>query len=265
MKRSIAFVLALGLVAAGFAFGQVKAKDGVYFAQDDNFSSSGWRDQVIVTVAGGKITKVVWNGVPNLPGASDKKSWAASGKYGMKKVAKAGEWDVQAAAAEAWLVKTQDVGFSKFDKNGKTDAITGATMTTQGFLALVNKALASAPVAKGAYKDGWYYAEAADFDKNSGWKDSVLITVANGSIVDVLWNGIYKDNTKKSKLVEAIEGRYGMGKVAKKGEWNMQAKAFQDAIVAAGDPAKVKAEAVSGASIHPTVLDLAAQALKSAR
>ncbi len=265
MKRSIALMLVLGLLVSGFAFGQVKAKDGVYFAKESAFSKSGWMDEVVVTVAGGKITKVLWNGIPNLPGATDKKSFAAAGKYGMAKAAKAGEWDKQAAAAEAWLIKTQDLAFAKFDAAGKTDAITGATMTTKGFLDLVNKALASAPVAKGSLKDGWYYKEAADFDKNSGWKDTALVTVVNGSIVDVLWNGIYKDNTKKSKLVEAVEGRYGMAKAAKKGEWNVQAVAMQDAIVAAGDPAKVKADAVTGASIYPTVLALATEALKAAR
>jgi major membrane immunogen (membrane-anchored lipoprotein) len=271
MKRALALALVLAVLATGFAFGQVKAKDGVYFAQDDAFGSSGWRDQVVVTVAGGKIAKVTWNGVSNLPGANDKRAYAAAGKYGMAKAAKAGEWDKQAAAAEAWLVKTQDLAFAKFTADGKTDAITGATMTTKGFLALVNKALAAAPVAKGAYKDGWYYAAQADFDKSSGWKDTVLLTVANGSIVDVLWNGIYKDATKKSKLVEAVTGKYGMAKAAKKGEWNVQAAAVEKAIVAAGDPAKITlkpdttSDAVSGASIHLTVVPLAIEALKAAK
>jgi major membrane immunogen (membrane-anchored lipoprotein) len=270
MKRIIA--LALAFAAAGLAFGQVKAKDGIYFAQDGAFGSSGWRDQVVVTVAGGKIAKVLWNGVSNLPGATDKKSWAAAGKYGMAKASKVGDWDKQAAAAEAWLVKTQDVGFSGFNKDGKTDAISGATMTTKGFLDLVNKALASAPVPKGPFaKDGWYYKEQADFDKSSGWKDTVLVTLVNGSIVDLLWNGMYKDATKKSKLVEAVQGRYGMAKAAKKGEWNVQAEAVQEAILKAGDPAKIAlkpdttSDAVSGASIHLTAVVLAVEALKAAR
>ena len=272
MKRIIALALIAIIASAGLAFAQVKAKDGVYFAQDKGFGSSGWRDQVVVTVAGGKIAKVEWNGVSNLPGATDKKSWAASGKYGMKKVSKIGEWNEQAAAAEAWLLKSQDVAYAKFDKNGKTDAISGATMTTKGFLDLVNAALAAGPVAKGPFsKDGWYYAEQAAFDKSSGWKDSVLVTVANGTIVDVLWNGSYKDATKKSKFVEATTGKYGMAKAAKKGEWNVQAKAVEEAIVKLGDPAKIAlkpdttSDAISGASIHLTAVSLAVEALKAAR
>ena len=274
MKKLIALTLAL-FAFAGMAFAQVdlgKVKDGVYFAQDDKYSSSGWKEQVVVEVKGGKIVNAIWNGVSNIAGAADKASYAAAGKYGMGKASKIkAEWDVQAKAAAAYLVKTQDVNFAKFDKDGKTDAISGATLTVSGFFGLAKKALASAPVAKGAYKDGWYYAEQKDFDKNSGWKDTALVSVVNGSIVDVVWNGIYKDNSKKSKIVEAVQGRYGMAKAAKKGEWNVQANAVEEAIVKAGDPSKIAvkadgtSDAVSGASIHLTVVSLAIEALKAAK
>jgi major membrane immunogen (membrane-anchored lipoprotein) len=273
MKRALLVAVLLALAFAGVAFGQVKAKDGVYFAQDSDFApQGGWKDQVVVTVAGGKITSVIWNGVSNL-GVADKKTVAASGGYGMKKASKLGkEWNEQAAAVEAYLVKTQDVGFGKFTASGSTDAITGASLTVKGFFALVNKALASAPVAKGIYrKDGWYFKEQADFDKNTGWKDSVLVTVVNGTVVDVLWNGTSSDAKKKSKLVEAREGRYGMAKVAKQGEWDVQAAAVQAAIVKAQDPAKIPlkpdttTDAITGASIHATAVVLAVEALKPAR
>ncbi len=275
MKKILAVALLLA-VSAGFAFAQAdlsKVKDGVYFASEAAYSKSGWKDQVTLTVADGKITSVSWNGLGNLPGVMDKKSWAAGGKYGMKKASKLGaEWDQQAAASEAWLLKSQDVGFSQFDKDGKTDAISGASMTTKGFLELVNKALSSAPVPKGAFKkDGYFYAAQAAFDKSSGWKDTAVVVVANGTIVEVLWNGIYKDNTKKSKLVEAETGKYGMAKVAKKGEWNVQAAVVQAAIVKAGDPAKIvmkadgTSDAISGASIHLTVVAIAMDAVKAIR
>jgi major membrane immunogen (membrane-anchored lipoprotein) len=274
MKRLIGLALVL-FVAATTAFAQVdlaKVKDGVYFAQSDNYSNSGWKEQVVLEVSKGKLVKVTWNGVSNIAGAADKKSYAASGKYGMVKASKIkAEWDAQAKAAEEFLLKTQDVNFSKFTADGKTDAITGATLTVSEFFSLAKKALALAPVAKGAYKDGYYYAEQKDFDKSSGWKDTALVTVVNGSIVDLVWNGIYKDATKKSKIVEAVSGRYGMAKAAKKGEWNVQADAVEAAIVKAGDPSKIAlkadgtSDAVTGASIHLTVVTLAAEALKTAK
>jgi len=273
MRRTIAITAILCLALASLGFGQVKAKDGIYFAMDSDFGSSGWKDEVVVTVKGGKIAAVAWNGVSNA-GVADKLTAVAKGGYPMVKAGNAkAEWNVQAKAVIDYLVSTQDVGFNKYkDAEGRTDAISGATIHVKGFFDLVGKALASAPVPKGMYKkDGWYFYESADFDKSSGWKDSVLVTVVNGTVVDVLWNGTSKDKAKKSKLVEDLAGRYGMEKQAKKGAWNVQAKAIQDAIVKAQDPAKVilkadgTADAVSGASIHATAVTLAVEALKAAR
>jgi major membrane immunogen (membrane-anchored lipoprotein) len=271
-KRALAVALVLCIGMAGLAFAQVKAKDGVYFAQDNDFAPQGWKDQVVITVGGGKITKVIWNGVSNL-GGPDKKTVAAAGGYGMKKASKIGlEWDAQAANVEAFLVKTQNPGFTNMKPDGTTDAISGASLHVKGFFDLVNKAFAAGPVAKGIYKkDGWFFKEQPAFDTKTGWKDSVLDTVVNGTVVDVLWNGTSKDAAKKSKLVEASAGRYGMAKAAKKGEWNVQAAAVQAAIVNAQDPTKIEVrsdgttDAISGASIHVTAVFLAIDALKDAR
>jgi len=273
MKRILTCALVLSIALAGVAFGQVKAKDGVYFAEDTNFApQGGWKEQVVVTVAAGKITTVNWNGVSNL-GVADKKTVAAAGGYGMKKASKLGlEWDQEAANVEAYLVKTQNPGFNKLKPDGTTDAISGASLHVGGFFALVNKALAAGPVAKGIYKkDGWFFKEQAAFDPQTGWKDSVLVTVVNGTVVDVLWNGTSRDAKKKTKLVEALEGRYAMAKAARKGEWNLQAAAVEAAILKAQDPAKINvradgtSDAISGASIHVTAVGLAIEALKADR
>jgi major membrane immunogen (membrane-anchored lipoprotein) len=273
MKRIMTLSLILAVALSGIAFSQVKAVDGIYFAQDSDFApQGGWKEQVVVTVAGGKITKVVWNGVSNL-GVADKKTVAAAGGYGMQKASKLGlEWDKQAANVEVYLLKSQDPAFDKFKQDGTTDAISGASLHVKTFYELLNKALAAGPVAKGIYKkDGWYFKEQADFDKQTGWKDSVLVTVVNGRIVDVLWNATNKSPTLKSKLVEALAGRYGMAKAAKKGEWNVQAAAVQAAILKTQDPAKIPVkpdgttDAISGASIHVSAVVLAAEALKAAR
>jgi major membrane immunogen (membrane-anchored lipoprotein) len=273
MKKILFVSLIVFIALTGISFGQVKARDGVYFAQDQGFDpQTGWKEQVVVTVAGGKITKVNWNGVSNLGGA-DRKTVAAAGGYGMKKASKLGlEWNQEAATVEAYLVKTQDVGFNKLKADGTTDAISGASIHVATFYTLVNKALVSAPVARGIYKkDGWYFTQQAAFDAQTGWKDSVLITVVSGTVVDVLWNGTSKDASKKSKLVEAVADRYGMGKAAKLGEWNVQAAAVQAAIIKAQDPAKIAvradgtSDAITGASIHVTAVPLAIEALKPAR
>lgn len=245
--------------------------DGYYFAQNDDFQSTDWKYQVVVQVSGGKIVSVNWNAVSNIAGGLDKKTWCELGKYGMEKYATKGEWDVQAKVVEDYLVSTQNIGFNKFDKEGKTDAISGSTIVVDDFYALVNKALKSKAVSKGPFnKDGWYYAEDESFGY-SGWKDSVLVTVVNGTIVDVLWNSISEDASKKSKLVEAREGRYGMEKIATKGEWHVQAKVIEDEILKVGDPALIKvldngrADAVTGATITCDAVPLAVEALAAAR
>jgi major membrane immunogen (membrane-anchored lipoprotein) len=271
MKKLLGIAMAISLLLTGIAFGQVKAKDGVYFAQDDAYGTTGWREQVVVKVAGGKIVDAVWNGVSNL-GVADKVTVSIAGGYGMEKASKLKlRWDEQAKNVVAAALKSAD-GMVKAKADGYADGITGASMHVASFNALVAKALASAPVAKGTFKkDGWFFQSAADFDKNTGWKDNVLITVVNGTIVDVLWNGVSKDAKKKSKLVEALAGNYGMAKAAKQGEWNVQSARVDAAIVAAGDPAKIPlkadgtTDAITGATLHPTAVSLAVEALKAAR
>lgn len=270
MKRIFTVI---AFVAAVFTVGAQSLKDGVYFAQEKEFPKTGWKAQVVLEVKGGKIVKAVWNEVNNI-GKEDLKTVSAAGGYGMGKASKIKkEWHEQAAAVEAYLVKTQDVNFNKY-KNaaGETDAITGASLSVKGFFSLAKEALASAPVPKGAYtKDGWYYASAASFDK-SGWKDNVLITVANGSVVDALWNGISSDKKKKSKLQESMAGSYGMGKAAKQGEWHEQAARAEAALVKTQNPAAIavrsdgKTDAITGVTIGVSeFLTLADTALKAAR
>lgn len=264
----LAIFTLLGLASCGG--GQAKLKDGVYFAQDTAFDDHGWRPQVILTVKGGKITQAEWNGVPNIAGAQDKKAYSRSGAYGMEKIAKQGSWDTQAVATEAYLVKTQNLKPS-FNAEGKTDVISGASMTVDVFFTLANAALKNAPVAKGSYKDGWFYAESDNFDPETTWKDTVLVTVVNGTIVDVLWNGISSDTSLASKIIESTEGRYGMEKIAKQGSWHDQAKRVEDAIVKSGNPASIpvkadgSTDAISGATIHVTAVPLAIKALAAAK
>ncbi len=273
MKKLIMAALALAISATAFA---QALKDGVYFAEDAAFGSSGWKAQVVLTVQGGKIVAANWNGVSNIAGAADKKSYDKAGKYGMVKFGKAkAEWSVQAAAVEAYLVKTQDLAFAKYtNAEGSTDAISGASMHVKEFFELAKKAAAAGPVAKGSYKkDGWYYAEQAAFDAKTGWKDSVLVTVVNGRVVSVVWNGASNDAKKKSKIVESTAGNYGMVKFGKaKAEWHEQAAKFEAALVAAQDPAKIavksdgKTDAVSGVSMTVSgIVQLALDALKSAK
>ncbi|PKL08875.1 MAG: FMN-binding protein [Spirochaetae bacterium HGW-Spirochaetae-7] len=271
MKKNIAALMALLSLAAVVSVGaQAKPADGFYFAEETAFQSSGWKDQVVLQVKGGKIVAAAWNGINNM-GITDKKTEAAAGRYGMVKASKiAKEWHEQATAVEKYLIATQDSAFSKYSNaEGNTDAISGATMHVKGFFELVKSAISAGPVTKGTYKkDGWFYAKAPVFDK-SGYKATALITIVNGRIVSANWNGINKDGGD-SKFVRAVKGSYKMN--AKQGEWNVQAPRVEATLVKQQDPAKInvkadgKTDAVSGVSV--TINDfiaVATEALKDAK
>ncbi len=273
MKRSV-FIVCFTLTA--FLIGAQTLKDGKYFAQQEDFDSTGWKSQVVLEVKGGKIVAANWNGVSNIAGAADKKTYDKAGKYNMKKLGKAqAEWYQEAEKVEQYLIRTQDINFSKYtDTEGKTDAISGATIHVKEFFDLVKKALAAGPVPRGIYtKDGWFYAEQPAFDASSGWKDTVLITIVNGRIVDVLWNGISNDKNKKSKIIESRSGNYNMVKLGKaQAEWHEQAAKTQAALIKVQDLTKIpvkadgKTDAISGVSIHVApFIQLVNAALKDAR
>jgi major membrane immunogen (membrane-anchored lipoprotein) len=262
MKKSIAALMALlAIFAVVSVSAQAKPKDGFYFAEEAEFQSSGWKDQVVLQVKGGKIVAATWNGINN-KGLEDKKTEASAGRYGMVKASKLGkEWHEQAAAVEKFLVDTQNTAGA--------DAVAGASMNVKGFFELVKAAIAAGPVAKGTYKkDGWFYAKAPAFDK-SGYAATALITIVNGRIVSANWNAINKAGGD-TKLVRAVKGTYKMN--AKQGEWHVQAPRVEAALVKVQDPAKIavkadgKTDAISGVSV--TVNDfiaVAAEALKAAK
>ncbi|OHD26051.1 MAG: hypothetical protein A2Y38_14295 [Spirochaetes bacterium GWB1_59_5] len=270
MKKSIVALLALCTIFSVVSVSaQAKLKDGFYFAEDTAFQSSGWKDQVVLEVKGGKIIAATWNGINN-KGAEDKKTESTAGRYGMIKGSKiAKEWHEQAAAVEKYLIDTQDTAFSKFTATGSTDAISGATLGVKGFYDLVKAAIAAGTVSKGSYKNnGWFYAKAPAFDK-SGYAATALITIVNGRIVSVNWNGINKAGGD-TKFVRAVKGVYKMN--AKQGEWNVQAPRVEAALIKAQDPAKIavkadgKTDAISGVSVTiDDFIAVAVEALKAAK
>lgn len=126
------------------------------------------------------------------------------------------------------------------------------------------------PVAEG-YVDGTYMAEQADFDANSGWKDNATVTITDGKISAVVFNGTYKDDTKGDKLSEVAAGNYDMSVAGATSPWDVQAKAIADYIVETQDTTSItfdaegKSDAISGATIsYGHFFDLVNEALAQA-
>ncbi len=244
MKRIIALVI----VAAAISVSVFAAsfQNGVYFAQEDQFSGSGWKYNVTIVVKNGKITDVSWNG-SNVDAGMDKDSFSRKGLYKMVEYGNAiAPWWKQAEAVEKKLISTQDVNSIRIsDAEGHTDAVSGATIHVSPFVDLVKKALAAGPVGYGPYKDGTYRAEEEAFDH--GYKYAVNVTVTSGYIVAVDWDGIAEDGTD-SKAKKSMDGVYGMftngNAIA---PWWEQARAVESEVLRTqktGQP-----DAVSGATI----------------
>ena len=192
-----------------------KYQDGLYYASEDKFSN-GWKYNVVLEVKDGKIVDATWNGM-SIASDKDKVTSSIDGDYGMKAKAKAkAEWHEQAALVEKYLVEKQDPTSIQYkDDAGKTDAISGATITVKEFFALADKALKGKPVEKGNYKDGYYYVEGAKSKK--GETPLVELVVVNGRVVDANFNYLMnnKDGKPSDKKTISIKGQYGMDANAK--------------------------------------------------
>lgn len=119
--------------------------DGTYFAEQTAFDAkTGWKDNATVTITGGKISAVVLNGTNSDATKSDKLGEVAAGKYDMSAAGSKTTWDLQVKAIQDYIVSTQDTTAVAFDAAGKSDAISGATISYGHFFDLVNEALTKA-------------------------------------------------------------------------------------------------------------------------
>ena len=295
MKRTtrlafLAIILLIALVAVGCAKEEPKTvatvaspepkatiepttsglEDGIYFAIDKEFASSGWKEAVTLTVSGGKITKADWNGV-NISGGADKKAYDKAGKYNMVKFGKAqADWSVQAEKAEKHLIATQDpTAISYKDEEGHTDDIAGVSVHVNAFFSLAQEALEAGPVGRGPYADGAYFAIDDQF-ASSGWKEYVSLTVLNGRIAAINWSGVNRAGDDKKAYDKA--GNYNMVKFGKaQDEWFVQAARVEDFLLEKQDlkainykDAEGHTDDIAGVSVHvSSMYALAEEALAS--
>lgn len=121
--------------------GTGKYADGNYYVEADEAASSGWKSTASFTVINGNIVAANWNGVKEGM-EKDKKTASIDGEYGMVENGNASApWHEQAAAVENFLIETQDVDAIVLNDEGKTDAVTGATISVGDFVELAKEAL----------------------------------------------------------------------------------------------------------------------------
>lgn len=126
--------------SGGIAFGEMSLKDGSYFWQAESFDSSGFKDQVSLTVAEGAVASCSWD--CEKEDGTRKSILSMEGKYVMRE--DGAPWHEQAEAVAGYVVARQGtVGLA--DANGYAqDAIASVSINISPFLSGLEHCLAQA-------------------------------------------------------------------------------------------------------------------------
>ena len=224
--------------------------DGTYEAAGE--PADGYTDQVTITVAGGKITEVSWDSVGE--DGSSKSVMSENGEYVMTEDGLT--WAEQSAALADALIENQSLTFLNPNAEGKTDAVSGVSISVNGFISLAQQCLEQAAgiaeepeASEMTLADGTYQAVASE--ASNGYTDQVTITVADGKITEVNWEAVAEDGSLKSVMSE--NGEYVMTEDGP--NWAEQSKALAEALIEnqslsfLNPDAEGKTDAVSGVSI----------------
>lgn len=125
---------------------------------------------------------------------------------------------------------------------------------------------------QGKLKDGTYTATQDEYDQDTGWKDSATVTVQNGEITAVDWNGTRQD-VDMDKKEYSKSGLYGMKeKGGARAEWHEEAALAEKYFVDHKGEIHLdydntgKTDAISGVTIKvQNFFKLAEKALEDAR
>lgn len=115
-------------------------KDGIYEAQGEKDADSGFTDKVSITVENGKIVEAAWDAAAE--DGSSKAQLSQAGEYVMTEDGPT--WKEQAETLAAVLIENQTLSAISTDGNGKTDAVSGVSISVQPFLNLAGQCLREA-------------------------------------------------------------------------------------------------------------------------
>ncbi len=233
MKKLFALVLAtlicfLPYNRAALAMDNVEIDtlaDGEYFAINSEYYD-GWMDFLSFSVENGIITAAKWDSLPQ-SGYELKSTLAANGEYSMKGAGAQHEWNEQVQLFADALVGTPGLSVLNIDDEGKTDAISGVTISVDGVYSLYKQAIEAGPQPRSELNDGLYCTEADEYV--DGYKEYIAMYVSGGRIVWLNWNAISEDGSESKK---SLGDSYGMKAESGIGaEWYEQAQAFENYVI----------------------------------
>ncbi len=208
--------------AAGLTREAPVLQDGTYEAQgtpDEN----GYTEQMTMTVENGAITAVTWDSVAE--DGTSKSHLSEIGEYVMTEDGPT--WKEQSEALAQALIENQSLDILTMDDQGKTDAVSGVSISIGGFVSLAEQCMAQAAGENQApvLQDGTYEAQGTP-DEN-GYTEQMTMTVENGAITAVTWDSVAEDGTSKSHLSEI--GEYVMTEDGL--TWKEQSEALAQALI----------------------------------
>ena len=112
-------------------------KDGTYEAKAEAADNNGFTDVVTLTVKDGKITEINWDAVG--ADGSTKSVLSENGEYVMTEDGLT--WKEQAEALANALIENQSLDFLQVNEQGKTDAVSGVSISVGGFISLAEKCM----------------------------------------------------------------------------------------------------------------------------
>ena len=184
-------------------------KDGVYKAEEAEFSD-GYKGIVEMTVKNGAITELIWDMVDEE--GNTKGQLSLEGKYLMTEDGPI--WKEQSEALAKYMIEHQSIEGLTVNEEGKTDVVSGVSISINGFINLVEECLKQAnsqkeieTEAKSRLRDGEYIAEESEYDK-TGYKGIVKMIIKDGTITGLTWDCTDKEGNTKSQL--SLDGEYLM-------------------------------------------------------
>ncbi len=230
-----------------------KMEDGVYFATAE-VADNGWMQYIEVTVKDGEVTDVDYDAYNMHDGDSRTKSVrAAEGDYNLAdgSVAPINE---QFEAIESYIVDGNDVAYIEFDGDGKSDAISNATVSYENIVTLYDAAISGGPIGEsGDLEDGFYFGTAEEDDK--GNTDQVTYIVYNGNVVAADFNSAVPqdDDSVAYKSILSKKGEYSLADSAV-AQMHEQLEVLNEELVTNGTfdveyDEEGKTDAISGATV----------------
>ncbi|MGI6068958.1 MAG: FMN-binding protein [Blautia sp.] len=153
-------------------------QDGTYTAKGELDESSGFTDEVTLTVEGGRITALDWDAYTE--DGSRKSVLSENGEYVMTEDGLT--WEQQAQALAEAVIANQSLAFLGVDAQGKTDAVSGVSISVTGFVNLVRQCIRQAAGVETEGAEGGMDGQAGAADGNTSGQESGT----NGGQIDVI-------------------------------------------------------------------------------